>query len=354
MHNLNNKILTKLIERDRYPYPRYFLRLYPHALNGMLNNRLELLRYVTMGKDALSRLFSEYQIAEREYDMLFLDIDDHTDLHIALMKLNVVLERLHDNGVKKYFINFSGSKGFHIYVPFEPVRLRNYRKTMLALLTKYRIVDLVDNSAIEPKRCVRLPTTINTKSKLHCVSLGNELRYNFNQIIRRSINNEHVEFDIRNNIELDKELLQIDGRMVSDEINQHSAKFKAEAVPSIYFTDIEFYPPCIKRLVMLALDGVDLNHIERMEMGKFLMHVYGGNTGKVARFYSLMSDYNPQVTEYQLDYIYQNSPLNLRCESLDDMDICCMKREECLFNPTMNKMVKKDNLLKIQNLKRVK
>lgn len=341
---LQNKILNKIVERDRIPYPRYYLRLYPKAINGLIQNQQELYRFMMFGKDAFVRLFSEYQIAEREFDMLYLDIDDK-DLHVAFVKLESTLEQLRKHGVKRYLINFSGSKGFHIYIPFEPVRLFNYRKTVMAWLNKVGALQFLDASALEPRRVMRLPATVNTKSGLHCITLGNDLHYSFKQVIERSIDNQLEDFDLIYNVGISKEFLNIDGKVATEQAQSKPQTVESES--SKLFTDITTFPPCMKRLVMLAVEGVDLNHTERMEMGIFLNHVFGGDVEKVALFYSKMSDYNPSVTKYHLQYLIDNKQKLMRCDNLNDFDICCEDKTVCPFYDTINKYIAKDNLLKI-------
>lgn len=353
MNNKDKSIIAKLVEREiKHSYPRYSLRLYPRGMKGEIKNREELFKFMLLSKDAFVRLFSDDQLASRTYDCLFIDIDD-ADLEVSMVKLKQVLNKLNEANIYNYLINFSGSKGFHVYVWFEPISLYNYRKTVAMWLQKIGVLDLVDKGAIEPHRNVRLPATKNGKSGFYCVTLGNHLEYSFKQVLKRSFNCKLADFDVKYNVGLNTVLLHIDGQLAEKQVN--SGGFNKRDITrgkSKMFTDISCYPPCMRRLVMLALEGVDLNHIERLEMGKFLMRVFGGDVARVSKFYSKMSDYNPQITEYQLNYLYENCHKNLGCDRMDEHDLCCENKDICSFHPSMNKLLAKDDLIKSIKIKR--
>jgi hypothetical protein len=351
--NLQQQILVKMVERDRYPYPRYSLRLHPIGLKGEIQNRSELFKFVMLAKDACVRVFSNYQIAEREYDIIDLDIDDH-DLRFAMVKLHAVLERLHHAAVFNYFLTFSGSKGWHVYIPFEPVRLLQFRKTVIAWLLKHKILDFVDHQAIEPNRNMRLPSTINTKSGFHCVTLGNKLKHTYKEILDMSVDNELVDFDIIPNPDLGKELLNIDGGLVVEHSAYKHSPMVSQPTDSIMFKNLNEFPPCMRRLTMLANDGIDLNHVERLELGKFQLHVHGDDVDKVAKYYSKMSDYNVATTKYQLKYMIKNNQQMSTCQHLDDHGICCENKNICPFYPSLNTFIRRDNKLKSEKLKHAK
>ena len=111
------------------------------------------------------------------------------------------------------------------------------------------------------------------------------------------------------------------------------------------FPRTEYYPPCMKRLVGAANKGIDLGHAERLEMGKFMMHVHAGDIDKVSPFYSKMSDFNEGITEYQLQYIKDTGQKMTRCDKLQDLGICEFEREkmctECPFYPSINIIIKR-------------
>ena len=107
------------------------------------------------------------------------------------------------------------------------------------------------------------------------------------------------------------------------------------------FSDIKYYPECMQILVGEALDGTSLGHIERLEMGIFLTHVFGDDVGQVMEYYSKMDDYKPHVTGYQLNYLLKNNIKSRTCDSLREVGICPFRNAEeaadkCPFYPSLN------------------
>lgn len=334
------EILSKMVERDRYPYPRSLLRLYPEPCRSVCQNRDEFLKFNLLNKDIYANIFSEYQLAEREYDMLYLDIDD-SDLDVAYTKLVLLLSRLKAVGIEHYFIIFSGSKGFHVYVPFESVRLVEYRKSAVAFLQSINVLELIDIQVINTVRGMRLPYSVNTKSGFTVISLGNRLVFSKEEILARSLACEHADFEIIPNVGLGKILLNWDGIVVKQNLaEKHSTIVKGSK--SILFSDEQYFPPCMLRLYNLAKEGTPLNHVERMELGIFLLHIYGGDVEKVSRYYRAMGDWNPDITNYHLEYFIRTNQHLMGCDNLDKNGICCMDQDICPYSPSINRFLRID------------
>ena len=65
---------------------------------------------------------------------------------------------------------------------------------------------------------------------------------------------------------------------------------------SKWFSKLEYYPECMQLLTTEAQRGTSLGHSERLEMGKFLLHVMGGDVDLVKPYYQLMPDYREEKT----------------------------------------------------------
>ena len=334
MNPVQKHLIFVLYCRDKHSFPRGGLKLFPDIQRAgtesdpVLNSMEELEAFCKFNKDVFINLFSDDQKRSKTYDMIFLDIDAD-DVVEASKRCVKVLEALTVNGINKYYIAFSGSKGYHIYVPFEDTLLSDYRAAVLGWIKKIGIIEYVDISAIEPNRVTRVPLTVNSKSKMKCCPLGSwilESAKGVNDGLGKKIKG----FDKTPRI---KKI--IDGRP--------RLKQKSE-----FFSEPQYYPECMKILTEEALNGTDLGHFERLEMGIFLLHVHGNNIEEAMRYYSTMSDYKPKVTGYQLNYILKKGLKMMGCDKLRDYGMCPFSTAEeaeskCPFYPNLNKFIDKEN-----------
>lgn len=309
--------------RDKHPFPRGALRLYPiQSRKGSIESKSlqtvkELQTFCQFNKDVYINLFSDDQKESKMYDMIFLDIDAET-INKAEDKLSIVKQGLLWAGINHYYIMLSGSKGYHVYVPFEDTLLSNYRTAVLGWLKAIKIVGVIDNSAVEPNRVTRVPFSINLKSGEICKPLE-----------------DFTSVDC--NITLGKWIKTFDKEQRTKVVDS-KARLREK---SKIFSDRKYYPECMQTLLGEAESGTSLGHIERLEMGIFLLHVFGDDIKKVMYWYSLMSDYKPHVTGYQLNYIIKNELKSRKCDSLREVGICPFRNaeeaeQECPFYPSLN------------------
>ena len=124
-------------------------------------------------KDYYIQIFSDWQIEHNIFDTLFFEVDIHEEnLDLAIPKMieakrtiDLVLDQL---GVA-YRRFFTGGRGFHYYLDFEPVFITDYKATAIKFLDDIGILGLVDTAVIEPARIARLPFTKHLKTKLFSV-----------------------------------------------------------------------------------------------------------------------------------------------------------------------------------------
>lgn len=118
---------------------------------------------------------------EQDYDKLKRDI-------MLLTRKLKTLFRLSDNNIQYYF---SGSKGFHILIPYsifgiKPCKDLNDKYKMLAVeLRSYTITKSIDTRIYDSKRLFREVNTINTKTNLYKVpiSLDNIQKFTYDELI---------------------------------------------------------------------------------------------------------------------------------------------------------------------------
>jgi DNA primase large subunit len=92
--------------------------------------------------------------------------------------------------------------------------------------------------------------------------------------------------------------------------------------------DESAYPPCIQALISAASAGVNLTHSGRFSMTAFL-HNVGMNGEQVAGIFARSPDYNPDMTNYQVDHILTNEYTTPSCATMLTHGICVNKDRLC-------------------------
>lgn len=335
--------VSNLFYRGKHPFPRGALRLYPlTARAGGYNTDLmrdprDVMVFAYFNRDVFVNLFSEDQRKSKDYDMVFLDIDDSL-LTVSYLRLMAVMQALDAEKIK-YAVVFSGSKGFHVYVPFKSTVLSSYRDAVMGWLKSKHILEHVDVRTVEDNRVTRMPHSRNTKSGKYYIPLNRaQAMAGISAIVdmaRRPCYDQEC-FMPNPNLRMADDLKEHDREVVTKDFGQ----MKSE---SRMFASEADYPDCIKKMLSMARDGTDLGHYERLELGVFLLHATGGDVDQVANVYSQMSDYNEGKTKYYLEYAMERGLHMSRCERLIGLGICPYRAEEaasrCMFHPTMNRFM---------------
>lgn len=172
----------------------------PHPLNR--NSFISEQQYLTSvgtsytKKDYYIQVFSDWQIEKHIYDTIFFEIDVHPDgkkqyakleeaIPVMLEIKEVIDSMLDDLGIARRCF-FTGGRGFHYYLDFEPVFMTDYKATVTKFLKDINIIDLVDIAVIEPARIARLPFTKHLKVGGYAVYVD---ATNTTEIIETSLNN---------------------------------------------------------------------------------------------------------------------------------------------------------------------
>ena len=199
------------------------------------------------------------------------------------------------------------------------------------------VLTVVDTAVLEPNRVSRIPYSLNRKGR-YCVPLRkSDVGFGINYIERLSEdgNDLAINLELKPNIGIAAEIRAHDNKAV------HLKKaIKVANSKSIMFKTTADYPPCMNKLVIAAKD-TDLGHMERLEMAKFLLHVYGGDRAGVAQHYSTMSDYDPAVTNYQIDYAADGRMKIAGCDKMQGYGVCVFaedKMADCPFYPSIQKV----------------
>lgn len=317
--------IKKLYLVDKHALGRTLLRLKPCVDRFENVESLEQIsKLCRLNTDVFLSVHSNDEINSKEYCKIFIDIDDEFARR-AYMKMISVCHKLKKNDIENYSIFLSGSKGYHIYIRFNTLHLSNYREAVKSWMKDIGILDLVDTRTVDIKRVSRIPHSVNSKGR-RCIPLGNNER----DIKIDTYEIKDWKFEI--NESFHKILKKYDKAE-----KKSNLKVIQGGIKSSVFTKREEYPECMGLLVDDAIQGVHLGHTERVEMGKFLLHVYGGDVDKVNEYYMKLGDYSEQKTKYQLNYLKAKKLRMMNCHHMQINSLCPVKEQcECPFNPSIN------------------
>ncbi len=88
------------------------------------------------------------------------------------------------------------------------------------------------------------------------------------------------------------------------------------------------FPPCIQTLIEVASRGGNIVHAGRFAMVAFL-HTIGMPTAQIESIFARSPDYNPDMTEYQVNHILTNEYTPQSCLTMKTHGICTHKNALC-------------------------
>ena len=149
-------------------------------------------------------------------------------------------------------------------------------------LRSIKVLKHVDASAIEHNRVTRLIGTVNMKSNLYCIYLGNEKSvstWDLDTILKNAkANVSSGDVGVRFNDLAELKKYDMEARHIKTKrTTGWNTKSRLFAKPS-------HYPECMRVLLDEAMQGTSLGHAERVELGKFLLHVTGNNVSQVTHY----------------------------------------------------------------------
>lgn len=179
---------------------------------------------------------------EKDYDKL------RKDVLLLIRKLKTVFH-LQDDNIQ---IFFSGSKGYHLIIPYQvfgiqPSRDLNDKYKLIATeLKSYTITKSIDTRIYDSKRLFREPNTINTKTGLYKVymTLDQVRNYTYEELIERASSKQDIgEVNIEYNIKSDEAF----NRMIN-ELKERQKKTINHKVARQMLQNKELLP-CVKYIL---------------------------------------------------------------------------------------------------------
>lgn len=283
-----------------------------------INSKRQLMDYITKTNGNNDCYVSVYDTnPELLIDKVVIDIDN-SNLHKALRDTIKITERIED----PYFVLCSGMKGFHIYILFEPERLRKdvsslYIKEFQQRLTKG--VGSVDPHLIgNTSAMIRIPQTINKKR--YCTFLPSEFKnWNISEIFEWTTKQHEPELQGRNRY-----------RTIEDAVGDVEAKSHKEPatpfsesnnIPTIEDLSLLIRPCIVKEMLHTEREGRGPHHIARINFVTELMFL-GYTEEQVLNIFRLIHqkydipDFDEEMTLYQISYIFNRKLKPYACSKL--------------------------------------
>jgi hypothetical protein len=259
-------------------------------------------------------------------DRLFIDIDCE-DLRVSLREAQKLVQKLDCLPI----VTFSGAKGFHVHVLFEPVKLKTATtlKAFGAEVVKKFSIRHADTSVFERARLCRLPYTQNSKTGLYSVVLDPERlgRMTLDDVIRLAKRPRVRAFDVTY-ADWSERLKLLDEEITERIEESRSAPLsRTESQKREYPANSEFNPHFRRKriaeyLLALRMHGrlskdpaivqihAKSRHAHNLEAVEHLARVYlvllmieeGYSDEEIHAAFRYAEDYSPEKTQYYIDY----------------------------------------------------
>jgi len=275
--------------------------------------------------DCYTSLFSDYQIEHKLYDVLFLETEDWAvnAFEDIISNAKEITDILDKNGYA-YRMVFSGARSIHFYISFEPTKIENYKVACRKFVKDFGLSNLIDRHVVgNVRQMVRIPYTINKKSLLFATPIDDLDNFNPASAIVLAPN--------RTNYKLNNGPL-VNVLKSYDTIKPDFYKID-RGVVNISYSGA--YPACIIKEIYELIEYHHLSHESRYNLASFLFKV-GESIENITELFKYASDYNYNVTYYQLNHIREGGYLPMSCARLKEIGDCPYEKQyECMFYPKM-------------------
>ncbi len=273
--------------------------------------------------DCYMSLFSYDQLSQGSLDTMYLDIDGHdgSDPYPKFVAVKNALEDLRIPLSRAYFTG----RGFAIYLDFEkPLNSMEYKKACQYVVTKLGVKHLLDPSVIGNLRGMgRVPSSFNTKGNRYMVQI--DPSDSSENILNNSVNNIQTNnfggyFDIQKFLnEMGFNYNNVSNKIITTNVKPVLNSYE--------------YPPCINKAINDILKTGELDHVERIHLGSFL--ILNGEEQKLWDILRVANDFKESISANQIDSIKRHGGYSRACKNVPET-ICPYKdKRECLFNPNL-------------------
>ncbi|RKY97260.1 MAG: hypothetical protein DRQ10_08805 [Candidatus Hydrothermota bacterium] len=301
--------------------------------------------------DRYLAVFSVKQTAMNIYDTILIDIDG-AELNDSLSKAKSAIAKIESElGIYPTRIYFSG-RGFHLYYDFETfiLSLADYRAIANTFRKTLRNQPGIDFHVLgDVRRMARIPLTRNSKTDLFMIRIPDLdfpiLEYSKNRVQPR--------------LPTDKQNLISHAKL--QELIKQSSPSHTHSKPSIKsdtgdviaggtYHDLiavindnsvlissyiwnnrdengRAWPVCIKSYLRELQTTGELDHEKRLELANFLLKIRPRDQVH-ALFENYANDYNPRITDTQIESILRNKYFHMSCYRKIQTGLCPFKTED--------------------------
>lgn len=333
------------------PFPRKVAQRSDKQLKQyIVENDYEFNKYImdNNNTECYSCIFNIYQIENKKYDTVFLDVDAHDgDLKSAFERKNKVVELIRNKGYEVSRIYFSG-RGFHLYIDFDEVKLENYKQIRNYIVEKLGLIDLIDRSTQDDTRLSRLPHSINLAAGTRCVRISNE--WSLGDVLDKSKTGSFysggVVFDNKFGTDLKLAEISLHDNGLSDQKVSYGSfeeQYQTLERVNVFENNREYndFPPCVKKFIYEMTNDGELDHLQRLCLTSFISRIWSPDEAhKFIKTYA--NDYSQNITTNQINSITRRHVKFQKCSTLIKNGMCPVKdRFTCPFYIASNGWVEK-------------
>lgn len=267
-------------------------------------------------------VYSLPQIERGIVDTVYFEIDAPT---IDMAKRSAeILERALDEKGLAYRKYFSGRRGFHYYLDFDPVVLSNPSGAMSQFVGT--LPEVMDPNCIgRVRQLARVPYTRHPKTGLMSFRVYD--RFSFSEALRPELRDDGPV----DNPDLPGILRSFDEEVAERKETRHYGS-----------TRLEYFPPCIISALRELNSTGYLTHQKRLHLASFLLMV-GWDVEDVIDVFRVADDFKEKYTRYQVERLAHTHAKCFSCRKAATEGVCPVAvqrgEEDCGFFPSINRYI---------------
>jgi len=327
-------------------YPRDF-SFGPKVFRRKLYSEAQLRAVVKSSISVFASIFSDWQIKNNEYDVLFAEIDE-VNFNVLAKKTIHIYKTLRKYNVEPIVFH-TGGRSSHFYIPFKQMFFKDYRGAARFFWESFDFYPWLDSKVLgDTMRISRVPGSLHYSTGMQCLYLPERVLNKTDDFKDFIIKQKYVELsDIPDNtlaIEESKKIYDVIAKEREVKTRYHAYK----SVPVMNGSDK--YPLCIRSFLAELVNLSELDHYKRVQLVLFFKNVCKTNEQRVEvkrflfnLFKSYANDFNEKMTRYQLDWIFNKDYNCYACEKSKVLGICPLgsgSKAVCEFYPSINHHLK--------------
>lgn len=271
-------------------------------------------------KDCYVSVFSDWQIENRIYDTIFLELDAHPpdgkfydSMEEAMSEImfgkHILEKKLNQLGIS-YRCFFTGGRGFHYFLDFEPSFIKYYKGTVIKFLTDLGLLDLVDTAVLEDARISRIPYTKHLKTGNFAVYTNGTMD---SEMMLKASKENTMLIEIPNDIKSSNILQYLDLDIEPPVDTGTNDVYDKK--------DVKWFPDCVIAVMAKIEENQHATHQERVHLAGYLKR-FGYSDVEIVDFFRGTTDFQYDVALSQIRSLDKYSNYSCRNVRLFMKDLC--------------------------------